>query len=316
LSVVAVDLLSTNVTCAVLGKSGKVLLQENSSLENLEGYAVSLLIQNQIKKLLDSFENKPLQPRSVGISIPGIYYSKTGTAWAPNIPGWTNYPIKKDMSVFSEQNIVVKIGSKRTCDILGEKWLGAAQKSRNAIFLSIGSGIGAGILIDGKIVHGFNDGAGAAGWMAIELPHKDEYKAKGCFEYHASAKGILNSVKEQLLKGNSNSPYLKKKDINQIRIEDVHTAYKLNDQIAIKVFDEAIIYWGMAAANIINLFNPELIIFGGSLFGPAVQFLERIKEESNKWCQPVFAESVKFLGSKLGANAGLFGAGHLALKKF
>lgn len=316
MAVIAVDLMSTNVTCAVIGKSGKILVQENLSLESLEGQAVSLLIRKKIKDLLAEFAGKPLQIKSVGISIPGIYNSKIGRAWAPNIPGWSNYPIKQDMAYFMEQNIMVKIASKRTCDILGEKWLGAAKKSRNAIFLSVGSGIGAGVLIDGKIVHGLNDGAGAVGWMALDKPCKEEYKEKGCFEYIASAKGILNSVREQLLKGGTNSIILKKKDIHQIKIEDIFNAYKLNDHVAVKVIDEAIVYWGMASANLISLFNPELIIFGGTLFGPAVDFIGRIKEEAHQWAQPIFAQNVKFVESMLGANAGLFGAGHLAMKKF
>ena len=316
MAVIAIDLMSTSVTCAVLGKSGKVLTEENLSLENLEGHAVSLLIQKEIKKLLEIYSGKPLQISSVGISIPGIYNSKIGRAWAPNIPGWLNYPIKQDMSYFTERNINVKIASKRTCDILGEKWLGAAKKSRNAIYLSIGRGIGAGIIIDGKIVHGYNDGAGAVGWLALDKPFKEEYKSKGYFEFTASAKGILNSIKENILTGTMPSTVLKKKDVTQIKIEDVFLALKMNDPMAVKIFDEAIITWGMAAANLVSLFNPELIIFGGTLFGPAAQLISRIKEEADKWTQPFFSENVKFVQSLLGANAGLFGAGHLAIKKF
>ena len=72
----------------------------------------------------------------------------------------------------------------------------------------------------------------------------------------------------------------------------------------------------MAVANMISMFNPEIVIFGGPLFGPALIFLEDIKAEAKKWASPIFISKVKFLGSKLGANAGLFGAGHLAMKKF
>ena len=316
MAVIAIDLMSTSVTCAVIGKSGKVLTQEKLSLENLEGHAVSLLIQKQIKRLLELYFNKPQQIKSVGISIPGIYNSKIGGAWAPNIPGWSNYPIKQDLSFFTERNINVKIASKRTCDILGEKWLGAAKKSRNAIYLSIGRGIGAGILVDGKIVHGFNDGAGAVGWLALTQQFKEDYKTKGCFEYTASAKGIVNSVREYILQGNVPSTILKKKDITQIKIEDIFLALKMNDPMAVKVIDEAVTAWGIAAANLVSMFNPELIIFGGTLFGPASYLISRIKEESDKWAQPFSSENVKFVESMLGANAGLFGAGHLAIKKF
>jgi|SRR5690554_1115750 len=316
MAIIAVDLMSTAVTCAALGKTGKVLEHDKFDLTNLEGNAVSLLIQNQIKKLLNKFENTPMRIKSVGIAVPGIYYSKTGTVWAPNIPGWSNYPLKKDMAVFSEQNIRVKIASKRTCDILGEKWLGAAKKTRNAIYFSVGSGIGAGVLIDGRILQGYNDGVGAVGWLCVEKPFRDEFKTKGCLEYLASGKGLLNSVVENLLKNPHQSKILGAKDIHHITIDDVFRAYDLKDAVAVKVINNCIEYWGIAVADLISLFNPEMIIFGGSLFGPALRFLENIKAEALKWAQPLLVENVQFVKSELGANAGLFGAGHLASKKF
>jgi len=316
MAIIAVDLMSSMVTCAAIGKTGKVLEQDKFDLQNLEGTAVSLLIQNQIKRLLTKFENTPMKIKSVGIAVPGIYFSKTGTVWAPNIPGWNNYPLKQDMAKFSEQNIRVKIASKRTCDILGEKWLGAARKTRNAIYFSVGSGIGAGVLIDGRILQGFNDGVGAVGWLAVEKPFREEFKSKGCLEYFASGKGLLNSIRENLLKNPNYGKILVSKDIHLITIEDVFRAYTLKDAIAVKVLNTCIEYWGIAVANLINLFNPEIIIFGGSLFGPALQLLDNIKKEAEKWAQPIFVENIKFVKSELGANAGLFGAGHLATEKF
>ncbi len=317
MAIIAIDLMSNCVTSAALSKSGKVLFRETASLENLEGSNVSLLFQNQIKKIFDLFEHKPLEIKSIGIAVPGIFYSKTGNVWAPNIPGWNNYPLRKELNyLFVEKKILVKIASKRTCDILGEKWLGIAKKSRNAIFLSIGRGIGAGVLIDGRILHGFNDGVGAVGWLAINRQFKEIYRVRGCFENLASAKGLLNTTKEYILKNKNIKGYFKKLDIYSITTNDIFQAYKENDPIAKKVLKESIELWGIATANLISLFNPELIIFGGSLFGPALQFLEDIKLEASKWAQPLFMNEVKFVASKLGANAGLFGAGHFAIKKF
>jgi glucokinase len=220
------------------------------------------------------------------------------------------------MSKMMDQNIRVKIASKRTCDILGEKWLGAAKKSRNAIYLSIGSGIGAGVLIDGKILHGFNDGAGAAGWLAMDKHFNDFYKARGFFEYKASGNGILASVREELEINKKYKGLLTQKKISELTVADVFTAFEKNDKIALKILRECIKYWGIASANLISLFNPEIIIFGGSLFGPAFRFIEDIRAEAEKWAQPIFMKDVKFTKSFLGADAGLFGAGHLAMKKF
>ncbi len=317
MGLIAVDLNSTSVTSAALGKTGKILQKEKVSIENLSGSQVSDLIQVQIRKILKSFEQKPIQIKSAGVSVPGIYYSKIGNVWAPNIPGWENYPLRKEMNqLLIEHNILVKIASKRTCDILGEQWLGAAKKTKNAVYLSVGKGIGAGILIDGKILHGFNDGVGAIGWMALGHRYCEEYKARGCLEYYTSAPGILNSVKVEIASSKKYSGMLKKKDSGELIIADIFRAYELNDPIARKVLNRTITFWGIATANLISLFNPEIIIFGGSLFGPALKFLDNIRSEAEKWAQPIFMDKVKFVSSQLGASAALFGAGHLALRKF
>lgn len=317
MAVIAVDLLSTNLTSAALGNSGKVLYKETSNIDGLKGADVSKLIRNQVIKILHLFKNKPIQIKSAGISVPGIYNSKTGIVWAPNIEGWEEYPLKQEMkSLLIEHNINVKIANKRTCYILGEMWLGAAQNSKNAIYLSIGKGIGAGILVDGNVLHGFNDGVGAAGWLALNDTFRDEYKSKGFFEYYSSSNGIINLTRSLMAKQKNYSGVLNRKDPELLTIQDIFEAYRQKDTVGIKVLRESIKYWGMTTANLISLFNPEIIIFGGSLFGPGQMFIDDIKTEASKWAQPLFMKNVKLVGSQLGQNAGLIGAGHLAMHKF
>lgn len=317
MGIIAVDLKSTNLTVAALGKTGKILEMENVGLKDMQGNEISILIQKQIKRILNLFKNRPIEIKSIGISVPGVYFSKTGTVWAPNISGWENYPIRQDLfDLFVDYNVHVKIASQRSCDILGEMWLGAAKGSKNAVYLSIGRGVGAGVLIDGKILHGFNDGVGAVGCFALDRPFREVYQPTGCFEFLASGKGILNSSIEFIAKAKNYNGSLKKKKADQLKFIDIIEAYKLKDPIAVKVIHQSIEFWGMSVANIICSFNPEIIIFGGNIFGPALIFLDDIKTEAKKWAPPVFTEKVKFLGSKLGANAALFGAGHLAMKKF
>jgi glucokinase len=313
LAVIAVDLLSTRVTCAAISKSGLILEKETTDINGMSGRAVSSLISQRMENIIRNFLSKPIHITSAGVGVPGIYFSKTGEVWAPNISGWQNYNLKKDMNSFlTDHKILVKIASKRTCDILGEKWLGAARKHRNAIFLSIGNGIGAGILIDGKILHGFNDGAGASGWMALKDTFCDEFREHGCFEFLASAKGIVNLI-QKAIKGKNNYSGILRKD--GIGIQEIFTALEMKDPVAIEVMKIVVEYWGIAAANLVNLFNPEILIWGGTLFGPAVKLIPRIQKEAEKWSHPLFFNQVKFVSSQLGENAGLFGAGHLALKK-
>src|SRR5690606_7336356 len=118
--------------------------------------------------------------------------NKSGTVWAPNIPGWEDYPLKAELEAVLNR-IPVSIDSDRACYILGEYWKGAAQNCEDAIFLAVGTGIGAGILADGRILRGAGDIAGAIGWMALDHPYQEKYIPCGCFEYQASGDGVART---------------------------------------------------------------------------------------------------------------------------
>lgn len=317
MAVIAINLISDSVTSAAISISGKIMHKETKPLENCGGSDVSQLIQKDIKKLIAIYENEPIKVKAIGISVPGISFIKSGTVWAPNIPGWENYPLLEDINkLVRGTNIRIKIASNRTCLILGEHWQGAARKSKNAIFFSVGKGVGAGILIDGKILHGYNDGVGAVGWMALERPHKETYKENGFTETRTSWKGIIQALEEQVAKTKNYNGFFHSKNISEVTVYEVFYAYKQKDKVALKVIKDTFELWGMAVANLVSMFNPEVFIFGGQVFGPAMEFIPEIINESYKWALPLNAHKVKFVGSQLGTNAGLFGAGQLATGKF
>ena len=176
--------------------------------------------------------------------------------------------------------------------------------------MAVGTGIGIGILAGGRILNGAHGIAGAIGWLALDRPYSNEYDRCGHFEYHTSGPGIARSA-ERMLQSGSGSKYL---IAGKITAGDVFAAWSKNDPVALKVMEQCIEFWGMAVANLVSLFNPEKIIFGGGVFGPALQFLDRIHEEARKWAQPIGIEKVKLEGTALKGDAGLYGAGYLALK--
>ena len=107
---------------------------------------------------------------------------------------------------------------------------------------------------------------------------------------------------------------MNKKESSRLTAKDIFAAYDSNDKLAVAVINHAIEYWGMAVANLVSLFNPEKIIFGGGVFGPALKFLDAIYDEAKKWGQPISMQQVKLEAAALGNDAGLYGAGFLALK--
>jgi glucokinase len=301
-----IDLGGTKLSLAVFTEQGDVVLKKTIALEKRKGFQVGDLITHEIEKTTTVHRNI----QSIGMAVPGIYRQETGTVWAPNIEGWEDYPLLHEIGKMT--SVPVTIHSDRAAYILGECWMGNAKGCENAIYVAVGTGIGAGILVDGKILSGAHDIAGAIGWMALREPFEEKYVSCGCFEYHASGEGIVKLAKEALARISGYRGPLRQKQPGELTARDLFTAYDENDLIAQEVFHICIRFWGMAIANLVSLFNPEKIILGGGIFGPAVKFIPEIIEEAAKWAQPISMKQVSIGASALGSDAGLYGAGWLA----
>ena len=312
MAVLGLDLGGTKLASARFSRQGKIITKKTRPLKGATGGDVGLLILEQIQKYLTKNQGKTNKIEAIGVSVPGIYYAETGHVWAPNIPGWEEYPLLEEIRKNLPEDIPVNIDSDRAAYILGESWQGVAQGAQNAIFVAVGTGIGAGILIEGKILRGANDIAGAIGWLALNKPYYPKYDICGDFEYHASGDGLARVSRELLSQDEKYNGELRYIEPESVTGKEIFAAYENGDPLAAKVLQNAIEYWGMAAANLVSLFNPEKIIFGGGVFGPAVQFLPEIREEANKWAQPISIKHVSIEATSLGGDAGLYGTGKLA----
>jgi glucokinase len=312
MAVIALDLGGTKLAAALFNHDGRILSKSNLSLEKRKGKEVGQLISNTANEMVDKGKALHETVDAIGICIPGIAHAKTGKVWAPNIPGWDDYPLLEELQLsITDKNIAVKIDSDRACCILGEVWKGNARGCSDAIFLSVGTGIGAGILINNEVLRGSHDIAGAIGWMGLDRPFQEKYISCGDFEYNASGEGIAKVARELICE---NKTLLRNIDPGQLTAKDVFDAHEKGDELAKRIIDNAIECWGIAVANLVSLFNPEKIIFGGGVFGPALKFLDEIYAEAKKWAQPISIRHVNLERSALGNDAGLYGAGWLAMK--
>ncbi|MBN1387162.1 MAG: ROK family protein [Bacteroidales bacterium] len=313
MATLGIDLGGTKISSILFTEKGDVLEKKAVTLNQRKGPEVGALITEQIIHMKEFSLSHGDSIKSIGISVPGISCSKTGLVWAPNIPGWENYPLLDDIRTVSG-NIAVTIESDRTCHLLGELWMGNAKGCSNVVFLAVGTGIGAGILVNGEVLRGSNDIAGSIGWMALDRPFHENYTSCGCFEYHASGEGIAKVTRQYLRHDDKYRGELAYKEPEEITSYDVLNAYNNGDPLANKVIGECIEFWGMATANLVSIFNPEKIIFGGGLFGPAASLLPDIKNEAEKWAQPVSIRQVILDTSALEGDAGVYGAGYIALE--
>lgn len=313
MALLGIDLGGTKLASAVFTEDGSLLIKDSVPLGDRIGSYVGKLVTDQIRMMMEEARGKGVTIESIGISIPGISNTERGTVWAPNIKGWEEYPLLAEVKEVTGRTPVV-IDSDRACYILGEVWMGNAKGCKDAVFLAVGTGIGAGILVNGEVLRGSHDIAGAIGWMALDRPFEDKYTEFGCFEYNASGDGIARVTRDFLKKKRSYSGVLRNKVPENLTAYDLFTAYDAGDPLAEAVIAQCIEFWGMAAANIVSLFNPEKIIFGGGVFGPAKKLIPAIRKEACKWSQPISIRQVTFEISELAGDAGIFGAGYLALR--
>ena len=306
MSFAGIDLGGTKLASAAFSDEGEILFRETRQLAGREGAEVGEMIVAAMMRLV-----KEYGVEATGVCIPGLYRSAKGTVWAPNIPGWDDYPLLAEMRRAAPPAHRVTIDSDRAAYILGETWKGSARGARDAIFLAVGTGIGAGILADGRILRGHGDVAGAIGWLALDRPFAPRFVQHGCFEDQASGPGLVRVARDFMAQDSSYAGTLLR--VEEITAADIFIAHEVGDPVAIKVLDNAIELWGMAAANLVSLLNPQMIVFGGGIFGPAAKFLDRIRAEAARWAQPIAMGEVEFLASTLGGDGGLYGAGRLAM---
>ena len=306
MAVAGIDLGGTKLALAVFSDSGEVLYRESVPLAGRQGSEVGSLIAEQLARLSANHSCD-----AAGVCVPGLYRASRGTVWAPNIPGWDDYPLLGELRSAPGAPRRVTIDSDRAAYILGETWRGAARGARDAIFLAVGTGIGAGILAGGKILRGHGDVAGAIGWLGLDRPFAERYTQHGCFEDQASGPGLVRVARDLIAANPDYNGELRPRKM--LEAGDIFAAHDNADVIAVKVIDNAIELWGMAAANLVSLLNPQMIVFGGGIFGPAVKFLDRIRAEARRWAQPIAIEQVEFVASTLGSDAGVYGAGRLAM---
>jgi glucokinase len=321
-----IDVGGTKISSALFTKDGDVVGKTKVSIDKTGGDGAAGQIAGILRSLDGLAERKEGRLLAAALCVPGVVYKKTGLVWAPNIPGWDHYPLGeriKQAYAQSEREDTPEarvsdvslprlvIDSDRSAYVMGEQWRGAAKGARDAVFLAVGTGIGAGIFAEGRIVHGSEDIA--VGWFALDPAFKDEYAAMGCFEAEASGNSVGRKATRLLADGR---PSLMRElaggDTAKITAAIVAEAARKNDPVARAVINDTVAYLAMGIANIVSILNPEIIVLGGGLFQASELLLEPIKRDFKRWAQPLSARSVRIELSELGEDAGLYGCGKLA----
>ena len=306
--VLAVDLGGTKCSAAVIDRKGQVVSQLTASVDT-SGPRAPVLQIVQLAKTLAGAKTAKDAFVAASVAVPGLV-RPTGTVWAPNLPGWKQLPLARLLR--RSLGIPVLVESDRNAAVLGEAWRGAARGKSDVIVLMIGTGIGAGILSGGRIVRGAHELSGCAGWLTVTREEVPSAAARGELESLVAGPAIARAAQARLRAGESSS--LAGFAAASITANDVATAARRGDPVARDILVRSGRYLGFAIANLISLFDPQIVVVGGGLAAASDLFLAPARRAMAERAQPLAAARVKIAVSRLGNKANLLGCAHLAWK--
>lgn len=300
------DLGGSKLSAAIVGENGKIAARRSVRVDTTSPNAPIL----QIRRLAEEFAGEA-GPRktlaAAAIAVPGLV-RRAGTVWAPNLPGWERMPLAGRLKRFL--GIPVIIESDRNAAVLGEYWQGAARGKSDAIVLIVGTGIGVGILTAKRLLRGAHELSGCAGWMVVCDQRGHHTRRLGQLEALTAGPAIARAAKRALSLGKDS--LLRKLDFSKIAASEVAAAARCGDALSVELFHEVGHLLGRAVANLISLFDPQIVIIGGGLANASDLFMNTLNATVREHAQPISSKQVRVTTTRLGADANLLGCAYLA----
>jgi len=309
--VFGVDLGGTTVKIGLLSTSGeKIEVWEIPTRTEQNGKYILEDISKSIRRKMEEKDITDSDVMGVGIGAPGPVDSNGVIYNAVNL-GWGKFNLEEELH--SIVKLPVKAGNDANVAAYGEAWKGGGKGYKNMLLATLGTGVGGGIIIDGKILSGSTGAGGEIGHIHIEDAEEDTCGCgnHGCFEQYASATGAVTLAKRELVASNEDSVLRSENDISCKLIFD---AAKAGDALAKRVIEKYGYYLGKGLAVVASVTNPEVIVLGGGVSKCGEILFDLLKPSYEKFVFPGSA-NVKFELAKLGNDAGIFGAARMLIDK-
>jgi glucokinase len=295
--VLGVDMGGTKMYGALSDLGGHILDEVNLSRHGTSGEDSFNYLTNLIDRLLSSQKIEGRKVRGIGVGAPGVTLHKEGiVTWAYTLH-WENFPLKTKLA--ERYNLPITVDNDVNLAALGELWFGAGQDVQNMVLVAIGTGIGAGVIIDGALYRGAQEASGEIGNM---IPGRDflgrNFQDFGALESVASGTGIATRARDLL--GTQRSQM----ELADLTAEDVFEAGRNGETWAWLVINETVDYLAVAIANLVSFFDPELVVLGGGVSRSADMLIAPILARMNG----AIPNPPKLVVSDLGLQATVMGA--------
>ncbi len=311
---IGIDLGGTNIRIALIDSSGKIKgIRKQLTHAELEMAQILENMADGIIQLLNEQKVKTEDVTSIGLGAPGFLSLGSGVIrFSPNLPSAKETPLVNILKRLT--NLPVYLENDANAAAIGEHWVGAGQGVDNLLCITLGTGLGSGFVLNGKVWHGSSDLAGELGHTTLfpeGLPCN--CGRKGCLEAYVSATGIVNRIQIALKEGRESSlKNLFEKQEESLTSLIVYEHAERGDRLAREIFEETGRYLAISLANVLNLLDLEMIIIGGQvskagdlLLRPTIQGIERRAIRAKYY-------PIKIVQPKLGDHAGIIGAAKTA----
>ena len=310
LPVLAVDIGGTKIITALISNKGQVMAKEyHLTLADEGPPAVINRILVAIGRLLNVKNMGLSQLDSISIAAAGaINFNKGVITVSPNLPGWYDVPLK-DM-VKEKYQVNTFLINDANAAALAEHRFGVGKGTKNLVYLTVSTGIGSGIITDGELYMGTSGSAGEIGHMTIDVNGvRNECGNVGCWETLASGTAVAKEAVERIRRGEeSYLTEIVEGKLENITAEQVSTAAQNGDSLALEIIMQAATYLGVGLVNLVNIFNPEIVVIGGGMSRMGELLFDPARKVVGERAFPVSAEVVRIVPAQLGNNAEVIGA--------
>ncbi len=305
---IGIDVGGTNVKIALVTDEGQIIYSNSVPTRAEMGYEYTVNnMKSAIYELLKETKTETTEIEGIGFGFPGQVDCDNGVVkLLPNIPGWVNIPIAHIME--DEFHIPTRIDNDARCAALGEYHSGAGKGCKNLVCVTVGTGVGSGLIINGKVVRGASNAAGEIGHIKLQM-HDGPICGcgdTGCMEAFVSAPSIV-AMAQDYIKGGKSTKYSERANA-EISAYIVAEAAKAGDKVAQRIFKIMGEYLGIGLSSVVNLLNPERVIIGGGVADAGDIFFEPLRKTLKERAMEIAGAAVEVVPAQLGNTAGVIGA--------
>ncbi len=312
-----IDLGGTNIKCGVVDDLGHSLSSVSLETEAERGPAVGIAhLAEAGRRAVAASGLSWDQIVGVGLGSPGTMDLSRGMLLEPpNLPGWNQLPIRDLLAAKLGKQTVLQNDANAAA--YGEYWAGAGHQTRSLVLFTLGTGIGCGIIDEGRIIEGRHSHGAECGHFIIQMEHgrKCTCGGYGHLEAYASATSLVKRALEALTHDSSHS-LLRDIPADELTSRDISLAQSQGDQLARRLMRETARYLAVGAVNLMHTIDPDIVLFSGGMIAAGLSFLEDIRSDIRSMAFPTLSKSIRIEYAELGSDAGFIGAAGCARMAF